>query len=94
MQISQIPFEITTNKATGEKCLLIPHREGRGTPTDTRFIAGSLLWTAQDGGVEQIGGAQQLPEDFLSQFWATQQLLVIPLDDHGVPCRDFVITPA
>ncbi|CAB3921193.1 MULTISPECIES: hypothetical protein [Achromobacter] len=94
MQISHIPFDIATNESTGEKCLLIPNREARGEPSDTRCIAGTLVWTAQDGRIEQIGGEHPLPSDFLDQFWANQQLLVIPIDDNGIPCRDFVVTPA
>ncbi|MPS81810.1 MAG: hypothetical protein E2591_27460 [Achromobacter sp.] len=93
MNISQIPFEIATNESSGEKCLLIPDRAGRGTPARARVIAGSLVWTAQDGLVEQVGDALSLPTTLLDQLWVDQQLLVIPINDRGIPCRDFLVTP-
>ncbi|MDH0682950.1 hypothetical protein [Achromobacter animicus] len=94
MSLSQLHFDVATNESTGERCLMIPHRAGRGIPTNTRIIAGSLIWTAEDGAVEEIGGARPLPQGFLDQFWSEQKLLVIPIDENGIPSRDFLITPA
>lgn len=93
MTISQIPCAIATNEVTGEQCIFIQHRSDRGTPSHVQIVAGTLLWTAQDGMVEQIGDLLSLPASIVDHWEAGHGVLIIPINDRGIPCRDFFVTP-